>query len=177
MCFCYLEPVCCLFSVFEAFSLVCLSCQCSANGCLEKLVSEMIYYVWRGNRDVKLYSLTHSSLPYNSVMMVPMTNSTFYRPTDQGRVLSEDSVEGESLGRGGSSPRRSRRCGAGSSEGMVHQGDLMQVLVTAEERTTPRVDRTNTQHHFHLDHTQIHKRHSSSRDSNVTQRLLMPIYA
>ena len=76
--------------------------------------------------------------------------------TDERRVLSEDGVEGEGLGRSGSSARCGRRRGARSTDGLVEQRHLMQVLVTAEERTATGVDWTHSQHHFHLDHTHAH---------------------
>ena len=64
VCFTYLEPVC-LFFVFFVFLMYFLLLFCvvstSARDCLERLVSEMTYYV---SRDIKLNSLTHSKFVY-----------------------------------------------------------------------------------------------------------------
>jgi len=76
--------------------------------------------------------------------------------TDERCVLSKDGIKGESLRRSGSSPRRGWRRRASSTDGLIQQRDLMQVLVTAEKRTATGVDWTHAQHHSHLHQPRIH---------------------
>jgi len=105
----YLGPVCCLFSVF--LCIFSYSFESSASVQLTVWKTRLRNDLLCVERDVKLYLLTHR--PYNTVTMVTI------RSTDERRILGEDSVEGECLWRSGSSPRCSRRCRAGSGEGMI----------------------------------------------------------